>query len=118
MVTQLHLSMRESYTTKRCFSFRGSYKADIRTFNKITNISLVSFCATYTNSADQDQAPQSAASDQGLHRMFTGLQAYRMFYQNLNKNEKHHPTTLKTEMDWSNFLEWENSIWLKWVKSL
>ena len=30
------------------------------------------------------------------------LFAYRIFYQNLNKNEKYHPTTITTEMDWSN----------------
>ena len=35
--------------------------------------------------------------------------AYRMFYQNLNKNEKFHPTTFKMEMDWSNLLEREIS---------
>ena len=29
--------------------------------------------------------------------------AYRMFYQNLNKNENYDPTTLKTEMDWSDW---------------
>ena len=30
------------------------------------------------------------------------LFAYILFYQDLNKNEKIHPTTLKTEMDWFN----------------
>ena len=31
------------------------------------------------------------------------LFAYRCFFYNLNKNEKYHPTTLKLEMDSSNY---------------
>ena len=31
--------------------------------------------------------------------------AYRMLYLNLNKT--HHLTSLKTEMDWSNWYDWD-----------
>ena len=64
----------------------------------LTHIRLASFLWDLANSADLDQMPQRAASDQGRSPLF----AYRMFYQNLNKIEKYHPTSLKTEMDWSN----------------
>ena len=49
---------------------------------------------------------QSDAAERGV---WSGspLSAYIMFYQNLNKNEKYHLTTLKTEMEWSDWLEWE-----------
>ena len=56
----------------------------------LTHINLASFCGTKANSSDPDQTPHNAASDQGLH------------WENLNKIENYHPTTLKMEMDWSN----------------
>ena len=48
------------------------------------------------NSAIPDQTPQEAASDQVLHCLLTEM-SFKM-----NKNEKYHPTTIKTEMEWSN----------------
>ena len=33
----------------------------------------------------------------------SALFANRIFYQSLNKNEKYHPTSLKTKMNWSNW---------------
>ena len=62
----------------------------------------VLFCRISGNSSKPDQTPQDAASDQVLHC----LQA-EVFFFNLNKNEKYHPTTLKSEMDWSNGYQWE-----------
>ena len=44
------------------------------------------------------------------------LFAYRIFHQNLNKNENYHPAILKMEMDWSNWYTVGNSIWHKWVE--
>ena len=43
---------------------------EISTCDPLTHISLA-FCGTWENSADPDQTPQDAASDQGLHCLFT-----------------------------------------------
>ena len=48
------------------------------------------------NSADPDQIPQNADSDQGLHRLLTECSI-----KVLDLNVKYHPTALKTEIDWS-----------------
>ena len=39
----------------------------------LTQISLASFCGTSANSANTDQTPQNAASDQVLHCLLTGV---------------------------------------------
>ena len=39
----------------------------------LTHISLVSLFGTKANSADPDQTPQNAASDQGLHCLLAGI---------------------------------------------
>ena len=54
---------------------------------------IASHFGTLTNSADPDQMPQNAVSDQGLHRLLIEISI---------KNMKVHQTPLKTEMDCSN----------------
>ena len=56
---------------------------------------------------DKQYRPRSDAAECSV---WSGSQlfAYGMIYQNSNKNEKYHPTTLKMEMDWSNW--WEGEI--------
>ena len=49
------------------------------------------------NSTDQDQMLHDAVSDQGLHCLLT-----LNVLKNLNKADRHHPTTLKVEIDLSN----------------
>ena len=51
------------------------------------------------NSPDLDQIPQNEPSDQGLKCLLT---EYSICY-NLNKIEQYHPTTLKLEMNLSNW---------------
>ena len=53
------------------------------------------FCWIYANSADPDQTPPNVVSDQGLHCLFAKSSII------LNKNEKYHTTSLKSEMDCS-----------------
>ena len=47
---------------------------------------------TYANSADPDQRPQSAASDQGLHCLLTGIAIKNMLRM---KNDTRHPLNEK-----------------------
>ena len=56
----------------------------------LTHISLVSHFWDEGNSADPDQSPQDAASDQGLHCLLTGISI-----KNMAKMKKIHLTSLK-----------------------
>ena len=62
----------------------------------LTQLSLVSFLLDIGNQC-------RPGSDAAICSVWLGspLFAYRMFYWNLNKNEKHLPTILATEKDWS-----------------
>ena len=51
------------------------------------------------NSAEPDQTPHNAASDQVLHFLLTEC-SFKIW---IKIKKKKHPTTLKTEMDWSNW---------------
>ena len=62
----------------------------------VTHINLASFLWRI----GKQYRPGSEAAECGVWSGFP-LFAYRKFYQNLDKNEKLNPITLKTEMDWS-----------------
>ena len=49
----------------------------------------------------QSQIRRRITLNRGVSSVFP-LFAYRMFYKNLNENEKYHPTPLKLVMDCSN----------------
>ena len=53
-----------------------------------------------------DQMPQNTASDQVLHCLLTEV----------SLSEKYHPTTLKLEMDLSNWEGWENTFGINGLK--
>ena len=63
----------------------------------LTHLSLASFLWDIGKQC----RPRSDTAERGV-LSGSSLFAYRMFYQNFNKNENYHPTSLKTEMDWSN----------------
>ena len=48
------------------------------------------------------RSDQNAESDQGLHCLLTECSI-----KVLIKNDKYHLTTLKTEINWSNLIQWE-----------
>ena len=62
-----------------------------------THISLASFLWDLGTQC----RPRSHATERGV-LSGSPLFANKQFFQNLNKIEKYHPTSLKTEMDWSN----------------
>ena len=68
----------------------------------LTHISLASFFLDL----DKQCRPRSDATECGV---WSGspLFAYKMFYENSNKNVKYHPRTLKTGTDWSSWYQWE-----------
>ena len=71
-------------------------KSNKDTFNytRLTHISKASLCEKSAKSAEPDQIPQSAASDQVLYCLLT-----EVFFKNSNKNENYHTTNLETKMD-------------------
>ena len=72
----------------------------------LTHISLVSFLWDI----GKQSKPRSDVAKHDVWRdVWSGfpLFAYRMILQNLSKSEKYHPTTFKTEMDRSNYLDWK-----------
>ena len=66
-------------------------------FCLLTHLSLASFLWDIGKQC----RPRSDTAERGV-LSGSSLFAYRMFYQNFNKNENYHPTSLKTEMDLSN----------------
>ena len=74
---------------------------NIRTIN-LTHISLASFL---WDIGKQGRSRPDAA-ELGV---WSGspLFAYRMVFQNLNKNKNYHPVTLTREVDWSYWQQWE-----------
>ena len=79
----------------------------------LTHISLASFCGTSANSAKPDQTPQNVASDQVLHCLQT-----EVFYEIwIKMKKKPHLTSLKTEIDCSNWYRREIPLGLNWLKT-
>ena len=64
-------------------------------------IDIMPTAATYANSADPDQTPQNAASDQSLHCFLTGISNRSRI-----KMKKVHQPPIKLEMDSSNWYGW------------
>ena len=77
----------------------------------LTQISLASLFGTYANSADPDQTPQDAASDQGLHCLLT---------ENYNKNKikiENTPDISKFGNGLIQMIRMDKSIRQIWVKT-
>ena len=62
----------------------------------LAHIRLAAFKFLWDMGKQCRQTPQNVASDQGLHCLLTECSI-----KNLNRNEKHHPTSLETEMECS-----------------
>ena len=77
---------------------RGSVqKLRIHVHNIEGEFDVILYCGTQANSADPDQTLH-LAPNQGLHCLLKECSI-----KNVIESEQYHPTTLKMEIDWSNW---------------